>query len=96
MSYFNDIIQTYFTHYASALGYADLIVVLETEKIPTREIAARLLEFADKMFAQGVVDEENEVFIGKIDVDMYDIEKACVTINAFVDAQGFGDLLDLD
>ena len=96
MSYFNDVMKTYITHYSTTLGYTDILPTIEAEKIPDRDVAIRLVEFSDKMFAQGTVDEENGLVLGRIDVDVYDIEKTCVTISSFVDAQGYGDLLNLN
>ena len=96
MSYLNDVMKSYIAHYSATLGYTDLLPSIETETIPDREVAIRLVEFSDQMFAQGAVDEENGLVLGKIDVDVYDIEKTCVTISSFVDAQGYGELLNLE
>ena len=96
MSYFNDVMKSYIAHYSSTLGYTDILASIEAEKIPSLDVATRLIELSDKMFAQGAVDEENGLVLGKIDVDVYDIEKTCVTISSFVDAQGYGELLNLE
>ncbi len=96
MTYFNDVMQLYIAHYTATLGYTEILAAITTEKIPDQNTAIRLVDFSDKMFAQGIADEENGLTIGKMNVEVYDIEKTCVTINSFVDAQGYGELLKLD
>ncbi len=95
MNYFNDIMKRYITHYANILGYEDIVEIVLSEQLPGKEMAARLVAFSDKFFDQGAIDAENEVMLDEIDIDTYDIEKTCIAICSFVDAQGYGELLDL-
>jgi hypothetical protein len=96
MIYFNDVMKIYIAYYLEVLGFDDVTESIESGTISSDEIAARLVEFSEKLFAQGAIDAENEIMLGTIDVDLYDIEKTCVAICSFVEAQGYGHLINMD
>jgi hypothetical protein len=93
MLYFNDVMKIHIKHYTAALGFSDIVAAVELESISSRDVAQRIVRFSDALIAQGAIDAENGLRFGAMDVDVYDIEKICVTICEFVDAQGYGDLI---